>query len=93
MLFSGIKCKKRLVAILILAIIVFVTLFSSYYLAREADHDCSDPTCVICATIGLCRNNLRQLSLGQTRLLTAIIAVCFARLVFFPFLSTLPLKH
>ncbi len=38
---------------------LFIVLFSSFYIAAEADHDCCGEDCPICACIHQCENTLR----------------------------------
>ncbi len=59
---------KRLTALAVLAAFIVISLLSSLYIAREADHQCDDTTCSVCAMIEQCENTLKKLS-------TALIAV------------------
>lgn len=42
--------------------LIFILLFSSVYIGMEYDHDCTEDNCLICLTIQLCEQNLKQLS-------------------------------
>ncbi len=53
--------------------LLFIILFSAFYIAAEAGHDCCGEDCHICACIRLCKNTLRGVSEG-----TPALAVCIA---------------
>ena len=70
--------KKRLIALVVLAAVLVITLFSSCYVIKEADHDCTGAACPVCAMIEQCENNLRQIGIGQSTVLAVVAAVfCF----------------
>ena len=69
--------KKRLIALVVLAAVLVITLFSSCYVIKEADHDCSGAACPICAMIEQCEDNLRQIGTGQITIIAVIAAICF----------------
>ena len=56
--------QKRLAALLVAAAVLFVMLFSAFYIAAEAHHDCAGEDCPVCTLICLCRNTLKNLSLA-----------------------------
>ncbi len=56
--------NTRLFTILFVAIIVVMMLFSSIYMAVEAEHDCDGEHCVICHQLDMCANTLRNLSIA-----------------------------
>ncbi|MCR5648213.1 MAG: hypothetical protein K6F67_01595 [Oscillospiraceae bacterium] len=41
-----------------------LVLFSAFYIAAEADHDCSGEDCLVCACIRQCENALRVVGDG-----------------------------
>ena len=45
---------------------LFIVLFSAFYIAAEADHDCCGEDCPICACIHQCENTLRGIGDGVT---------------------------
>ncbi len=59
--------------------LVFV-LFSAFYIAAEANHDCSDDDCPVCACVRMCENTLRGVG-GTTRVRSVPVAPVI--LVFF----------
>lgn len=69
--------KNRLIAIVVLAAILAVMLFSSCYIIKEADHDCSGTSCPVCAVIQQCENNLGQIGMGQIAIIAVAAAFCF----------------
>ncbi len=70
---------KRLAACIMGVMMLFVVLFSSYYLAEEADHHCYGEDCPICACMEQCENTLHQMGDG----LIILIAAVLPALVFF----------
>lgn len=56
--------KKRVVSLLIAFAFLFVMLFSAFYIAAEANHDCVGANCRVCCQINACRDTLKNLSLG-----------------------------
>ncbi|MDO4938577.1 MAG: hypothetical protein Q4E54_01280 [Lachnospiraceae bacterium] len=55
--------KKRVSAMLLAIAVLFVMLFSAFYIAKEADHDCCGGDCSICYQISVCESTLK--SVGQ----------------------------
>ena len=65
------KANKIAASIMLLVIM----LFSSFYIAVEADHDCTGEDCPICACIQQCENNLRGIGDGSAAQSSAVIPV------------------
>ncbi len=65
---------RRTLAWLAAFAVVFVMLFSVFYVAKHADHQahCHEHHCPICATIDQCINNVKQIG----NALAVIVAVC-----------------
>lgn len=59
---SMMKKGRRIAALLITAAVVFIMLYSAFYIAAETDHDCEDENCPICCQIHTCQNTLDTLS-------------------------------
>ncbi len=57
------------------ALIVAFMLFSAFFIASEANHDCTGHDCPICVLIQQCENNLRQMGCGALALVSVIIPV------------------
>ncbi len=58
-----------------------IVLFSSFYVAAEADHDCCGEDCPICAGIRQCENTLRRIGDGvaiQSAAVAPVILILFA---------------
>ena len=55
--------KKRISALLLAALFLFVMLWSSAYIAAEAGHDCTGENCPVCYQINICRSTIKTLSL------------------------------
>ena len=57
--------KHNRVALLVITLaLIFVTLFSAFYIAENADHDCIGENCAICHQINLYENMLKALGLA-----------------------------
>lgn len=68
------------------AMILVVVLFSSFYIAYEADHNCTGKDCSVCTCIQKCENTLRQIGNGIAAGISAVIPVL--RILFTAFLIT-----
>ena len=55
--------KNCVLTVLLAAAVLFVMLFSAFYIAIEVDHDCVGEDCPICYQISVCEHTLR--SVGQ----------------------------
>ena len=84
--------KKRLIALVVLAAVLVITLFSSCYVIKEADHDCSGAACPICAMIEQCEDNLRQIGTGQITIIAVVAAICCFFSAFYPAVSTVSIE-
>ena len=56
-------------------ILLVIVLFSAFYIAAEADHDCCGGDCPICACIHQCENNLRVIGDGTAVRSAAVVPV------------------
>lgn len=56
--------------------LLLAVLFSAFYIAVEADHDCCGEGCRICVCIHQCRNVLRQFGIGAAVRQSAVLPVC-----------------
>ena len=63
---------RHLTAGIMAAMMLLVMLFSSFYIAAHADHDCTGEDCPICACIQQCENTIRGAGIG----ITVLLAVC-----------------
>ena len=84
--------KKRLIALVVLAAVLVITLFSSCYVIKEADHDCNGAACPICAMIEQCEDNLRQIGSGQITIIAVVAAICCFFSAFYPAVSTVSIE-
>jgi ABC-type proline/glycine betaine transport system permease subunit len=63
--------KHRIWAVTATVCVIFVMLFSAFYIAEELNHHCTGESCTICCNINLCEQTLKTL--------TAVSAVvCFS---------------
>lgn len=68
-------------AIIIGLMMLVLVLFSSFYIAAEADHDCCGEDCPICVCIHQCENILRGIGDGtvvQSAAVAPVILILFA---------------
>ncbi len=65
--------KRTRMAALIMACIIVLFIFASvFFIAHEADHDCTGEDCPVCALIMQCENNLKQIGSGEAAVVTAV---------------------
>ena len=77
---SAAKVLRITAGIMGLMMLVLV-LFSSFYIAAEADHDCCGEDCPICACIHQCENTLRGIGDGaavRSAAVAPVILILFA---------------
>ncbi len=72
--FTGQTVRKSAAGLLSLLMLT-VVLFSAFFIAAEAGHDCTEEDCPICACIQLCENTLHHMSEGETAQLIAVVPV------------------
>ena len=72
--------RTRTAALLLAAMTVFVMLFSHFFVAQEAEHDCIGAHCPICEQMAACENTLKQLS-NATAGAAVIFFIVFASAV------------
>ena len=58
---EAISKKKRIVTMLIAALFIISTVFSTAFVIKEANHKCNHTDCQICQTMQLCIKNLTDL--------------------------------
>ena len=64
--------KRRILAGVLALAALLALLLSAFYVAAEADHDCTGEDCPVCALIHLCENLLR--SFAAVILMAAVFA-------------------
>ena len=74
--------RDRKLALLLALAVCFVMLFSAFYIAAEADHDCIGENCPICYQISVCENTLKSLGYGALAL-AAFFALTFSAAILF----------
>ena len=78
----GTTSSKKIVAGIAAFAVLFLVLFSAFFICVEADHDCSGEDCPVCACIQMCETIIRQM------IEKLVIAGLFCALaVFFLFLN------
>ncbi len=68
---------KRIAAGIMGLMMLIIVLFSAFFIAAEAYHDCTGEDCPICACIGQCENMLRGIGDGTATQLSAFVSVLF----------------
>ena len=58
--------SKRIASGIIGIMMLVIMLFSAFYIASEAVHDCSGEDCPVCTCIQLCKNSLHQTCVSTT---------------------------
>ena len=58
------KKRNRIAALLFAVTILVIMLYSAFFVAAEADHDCVGEGCLICYQVDACQNTLKSLSLA-----------------------------
>ena len=79
MLSVGNNKPKRSFVCVMAVMMLMVVLFSSFFIAAHADHECDDRDCPVCACIQQCEKNLRGAGDGIITGMSVIIPL----LVFF----------
>lgn len=54
----------KITAIFLILIVLLFLFISTYFIAYEADHECTGEDCPICALLQMSENSLRQLGSG-----------------------------
>ncbi len=62
---------RRVAAGIMGAMILAALLFSAFYIACEADHECCGDGCLVCACLRQCENTLRGIGSGAEGRLSA----------------------
>ncbi len=70
----------RITACIMGLMMLVIMLFSAFYIAAEADHECSGEDCPICACIQQCENTLRSIGDGISVSSSVIIPFLFVLL-------------
>ena len=68
--------KKRVVAVILSALVLFALMTSLFVIMHEADHDCIGENCPVCAVIAVCQNTLK--TLGGIVGAAALAFACFS---------------
>ncbi len=78
---SGTFASKRITMGIIGLVMLVIVLFSSFYIASEANHDCRGEDCPICFCIQQCENTLRGVGSGitaQAAVIMPFLSILFA---------------
>ena len=90
--------KQRALACMMCAAVLFATLFSVLFLAKEANHHCTGADCPVCESIVQARRTLKQLGTGTIEPICSvpvtdvIAAGFFCLLLPIPFISPVTQK-
>jgi hypothetical protein len=81
---NGMAKRKSVLAMIMITIITIILLFSTVFLVRAADHDCTGENCAVCCQMHVCENSLK--------ILTHVVAAVTGAVAFmYILLSCLPL--
>ncbi len=75
------KRLRRIAASLMGFLLLFVLLFSSFYIAAESQHECDGEDCHICSVLEQCENTLQQIGTAgnvRTAVSVAVLLLVFA---------------
>ncbi len=78
---SQTSVKRRIAAGVTAFVMLVIMLFSAFYIAAEADHDCAGEDCPVCACIQQCETRMRVFGEGAGVQLSAVIPVLFVLLI------------
>ncbi len=81
---------KRIAAGIMGTLMLFIMLFSAFYIVAEADHDCTGEDCPICDCIQQCENTLHQIGDGIASKAAVIIPIVFLLVSIFLFAALFP---
>lgn len=74
--------RAKYMAVVLAFAVVFVMLWSSFYIAAESDHECTGENCPICEQISVCCNTIRTISSGIAAVVAAVLlSYAFSRTV------------
>ena len=79
------SAAKRTVSIIMAIMVLFVVLFSAFFIANESGHDCDGDDCPICSCMQQCSENLQlsgiilsaQSAAGLPLVLLFLSLLCF----------------
>lgn len=74
--------NSRRVALILVALLSFFVVFSSFYIVKEADHTCSGENCPICYQISMCESTTKSIAGAGA---VAVVAALFALVMFVTF--------
>ena len=72
---SGRTTAKKILAVIISVLMASVLLFSVFYIAAEADHECEGAHCHVCECIEICAGLLQRFGFESEHTLVAAAAV------------------
>lgn len=65
----------RTTAILMIFVVLMFLMLSVFFIAHEADHDCTGEDCPVCALIQMCEDSLRHLVNGAPAAAAAVLCI------------------
>ncbi len=69
------KQHNILSAVIMIMMLLVIALFSAYFIAAEADHDCCGEDCPICSMVQQCERALRETGDGMAAAAVSILPV------------------
>ena len=80
---SGRTTAKKILAVIISVLMAAVLLFSVFYIAAEADHECEGAHCQVCECIEICAGLLQRFGFGTAHTWVAAASILALITVFF----------
>ena len=73
--------NKRASAGVLAMLLLFIMLFSAFFISAETGHDCTGEDCPICESIQHCENTLHQISGGTGPAAAGLIPAVFILII------------
>ncbi len=73
--------KNRIMAILLFSAVLFVIVFSAFFVAVQAEHNCVGEDCLICAQIDICQNTVKLMGFSAV-LVILLLCLNYAEALF-----------
>ena len=70
--------KRRVMAVILTAVVLCAVISSLFAVIHEAHHDCTGENCRICAMIAVCRGTLRSIADALVASACVFACLCFA---------------
>ena len=72
------KKSKRVLAVLMAALLTVIVFFAAFLIVENLDHDCEGEHCPVCECIQVCEAVLQQMGTGLLPVFCAVLAIVAA---------------